>query len=281
MAKMKDKTVLITGGGRGIGLATALNFAKAGSRLILTDIDATILDKAEKTLAKFPVPVETFVCDVSDKQQVDDMAAAIVETHGGIDVLINNAGIGYMGELAETPLDTWQKLMAVNFWGPLYHIYAFLPQMIERGGGRIVNVSSGQAFLQLPTWGAYSAIKASLGVFSEILHWELRKHDIKVTTVYPYMVNTDLYDKIEGDTFFGKMSMKLVPLYSQSPEKVGKIVYNATRKGVRVENVNILNSLFKTARFISPIGNTISWVSNAFLSKDADEAGNGVAHANE
>ncbi|MDP8224549.1 MAG: SDR family oxidoreductase [Candidatus Lernaella stagnicola] len=272
MARMKGKVVLITGGARGIGLATAENFAKAGSTLVLTDLNDESLQAAKHQLAKYKVPVETFVCNVSNRAEVEKTIQAVIAGHGGIDVLINNAGVGHMGELAETSFDAWHLLMDVNFWGPLHHIYAVLPNMIERGGGRIVNVSSGQAFLQLPTWGAYSAIKAALGVFSEVLHWEVRKHDIVVTTVYPYMVNTGLYDEIEGDTFFGKMAMKLLPLYSQSAETVGRIVFQAVRRGKRVENVSFFNSLFKTARFFSPIGNTISWVSNAFLSKDADEA---------
>lgn len=270
MAKMKGKTVLITGGAAGIGLCTAENFAKAGSKLILTDLNPDALEAAKAKLGAYGIPVATYQVDVSDREQVEAMAADIEAKHGGIDILINNAGIGYSGELADTTLDTWRKLVDVNFWGPLYHIYAFLPALKKRGGGRIVNVSSGQAFLQLPTWGAYSAIKAALGVFSEVLHWELRSHKIAVTTVYPYMVNTGFYNGVEGDTFAGKLVMKLLPLYSQSPETVGRIIYNATRKGTRVETVSVFNSLFKVARFVTPVGNTVSFVANHFLSKSPE-----------
>jgi NAD(P)-dependent dehydrogenase (short-subunit alcohol dehydrogenase family) len=270
--KMTGKVVLITGGAQGIGLCTAERFAKAGSYLVLTDLNEAALATAKEKLAGMGPGVDTYVVNVADRDQVEAMFAQVKRDHGAVDVLINNAGVGHMGALAETTLATWEKLAAVNLWGPLYHIYAVLPEMIERGGGHIVNVSSGQAFLQLPSWGAYSAIKTALGVFSEVLHWEMRKHDVKVTTVYPYMVNTGLYDGIEGDTFMSKMAMRLMPYYSQSPETVGKIIFNAVRKNVRVENVSVMNSLIKAMKFVSPVGNTVSWFASEFLTPDHEEA---------
>jgi len=272
MAKLKDKVVLITGGAAGIGLCTAENFAKAGCKLVLTDIKAGALEAAKNKLAKYQTHVEGHVVNVADRQEVEALAADDNNRLGGVDVLITNAGVGYMGELAETDLSTWEKLMGVNFWGPLYHIYAFLPQMKKRGGGAIVNISSGQAFLQLPTWGAYASIKAGLGVYSEVLHWELAKYNIKVTTVYPYMVNTGLYNDVKADTWLGKLSMKAVPYYSQSPEHVARIIFKAVKKGVRVEMVSVFNEMFKAAKFISPIGNTVSWMSSRFLTKNAGAA---------
>ncbi|MBM4372526.1 MAG: SDR family oxidoreductase [Deltaproteobacteria bacterium] len=231
-------TVLITGGAGGIGLAAAREFAAGGYRVLLSDRDPARLAAAAEALGG---GVETFAVDVTDRAAVEACATEILRRHGGLDVLVNNAGVGFHGEIAETGLDTWRMLLDVNFWGPLYHIYAFLPSMRERGRGHIVNVSSGQAFIKMPTWGAYAAIKAALGVASEVLHWELRKHGIRVTTVYPGMVNTGFYKGVETHTLGGKLSMLLLPLYSMSPARMGRILVRAVAREEKVELSNLHN----------------------------------------
>jgi short-subunit dehydrogenase len=279
MAKYRDKTILITGGAAGIGCCIAKNFAKDGSRLILTDVNAKALADTKAKLVAHGAKVDTYVVNVADQKQVEKLAADVLKKYGRLDVLINNAGVGYMGEIATTPIEQWRRLMDVDFWGVLYHTYAFLPSMIKNKGGQIINVSSGQAFFQLPTWGPYAAIKAALGVFSEVLHWEVRKYGVKVTTVYPYMVNTGLYDDIQTDTVGGKLSMMLLPLYSQSPETVGKIIYKAVKSGKHVEMVNVLNTFAKYARAVSPVGNMISFFSDLFLTRSKSAGGNGQTAA--
>lgn len=265
MATLKGKTVLITGAASGIGLCTAREFAKAGAVLVLTDIDGEGLKEAAHELKAGGATVHTFVYDVSKQKEVEDMAAQVIKKLGGIDVLINNAGIGHNGELAETPIRIWRRLVNINLMGPLYHVYAFLPQMKEQRRGHIVNVSSGQAFFRLPTWGAYASIKLALGAFSEILHFELRKYKIKVTTVYPFMVDTGFYDGIEGDTFFGKLSMKLVPYYSMSPERVGRIIFKAVKRNVKVEMVSLFNDIGFYAQFFPLAPEVIARSANFFL----------------
>jgi len=267
MANLKGKKVLITGAACGIGFCLAQEFAKVGAELILTDINESALSEAKQKLERDSVLIHTYVVDVSNKSQVDSMAEEILGKLGGLDILVNNAGIGHNGELAETDLNTWKKLMDINFWGPLYHVYAFLPWMIKNRRGHIVNVSSGQAFFRLPTWGAYATIKLALGAFSEVLYFEVKKYDIKVTTVYPFMVNTTFYKDVQAETFGTKMSMKLLPYYSMTPEKVGKIIFKAIKKGTKVEMVSILNDLGYYARLVPPVADTISFVSNIFLAK--------------
>ena len=273
MKKVKGKKVLITGGASGIGRCTAENFARAGAELILTDIDESALEAAAKKIGELGAKVHTRVVDVADRDQVEELAAWINDGLGGLDILVNNAGIGHLGELAETNLETWRRLMAVNFWGPLHHVYAFLPSMIARKGGHIVNVSSGQAFFRLPTWGAYATIKLALGAFSEILHFEVAKHGIKVTTVYPFMVNTPFYDEVKVETFGARLSMKLLPYYSMTPERVGRIIFRAIRKEKRVEMVSIFNDVGFYSRLLPPLSNVISWTTNKFLASDSKETG--------
>ncbi len=270
MKKLPGKRVLITGGAGGIGLCTAEEFARAGCEVIITDIDEGRLQEAGEKLKGHGGRVHTRMVDVVEREQVDDLARWVLDEIGGLDVLINNAGIGYNGELAETSIETWQKLISVNLLGPLYHIYAFLPYFKEQRSGHIVNVSSGQTYFRMPTWGAYASIKAAFGVFSEILHFELRKYHIKVTTVYPYMVNTPFYKDIQGDTWGAKLSMKLVPYYSMTPERVAGILFKAVKKGVKVERVSVLNDLGRYAQLIPFANDIMAVTSNFFLAKKAE-----------
>ncbi len=271
MTDLAGKKVLITGAAAGIGFHTAKCFSKARSELILTDIDEKKLEEAAVYLRGKGATVHTYAVDVSNREKVEEMAADVIDKLGGIDILLNNAGIGYSGELVETGFETWRELMDVNFWGPLYHVYAFLPSMVEQGGGQIANVSSGQAFLRLPTWGAYASIKLALGAFSEILRYEVRKLGIKVTTIYPGMVDTGFYSGIEGDTFGSKLSMKLVPYYSTTPEKAAKTIFKAIKKGKAVEMSSIVNDAAFYARFLPLVHGAISAGSFMFLGKDPDE----------
>jgi NAD(P)-dependent dehydrogenase (short-subunit alcohol dehydrogenase family) len=271
MARLAGKTVLITGGANGIGYCTAMKFAEEGCQVIITDINKKALEKAAKDLKKTGASITTFVSDVSNRKQVQKLAQDIEEQFGGLDVLINNAGIGYNGELVETTYEDWERLININFWGPLNHVYSFLPLMIKQGGGQIVNVSSGQAFFRMPTWGAYATVKLALGGFSEILHFEVKKFNINVTTVYPYMVNTGFYNDMATDTFGARMTKKLLPYYSQTPETVGKIIFKAVKKKKRLEMVHVLNDVGFYSRFFPHISSAVSTVTNRFMSKDAKD----------
>lgn len=270
MANMKGKRVLITGGANGIGREMAEMFADEGCVLVLTDLDQAALDSVSAELSAKGAKVLCYQVDISKKSQVDKMAKSVISELGGLDILINNAGIGHNGEFVETPVATWQKLMDVNFWGQLYHVYAFLPHMIKAGSGHIVTVSSGQAFFRLPTWGPYTVIKLAEGAFSEMLGVELRKFGLKVTTIYPFMINTGFYKDIEGETLGAKLSMKLLPLYSMKPETVAKIIVRAVKKQKKIEMVSFLNHVGFAYRALPPVSGVVSRLALRFLGKDCE-----------
>lgn len=267
MENLSEKTVLITGASAGIGYQLAKLLARDGCRLILVSRNEETLTRIAEELKQQGAQVKKYGADVSDRQTAENLAAEINTEYAGLDLLINNAGIGFHGELAEmSPLD-WEQLMNTNMWGALNYIYAFLPSMKQRRSGHIVNISSGQAFFRLPTWGAYAAVKTCLGVFSEILHFELKKYDIKVTTVYPYMVNTGFYKEVAGATFWGRKSMELLPYYSQSPEKAARLVYKAIRKGKRVSLVSPFNYLGRIILCCPPLAYLTSRLANWALAR--------------
>lgn len=260
MKNFKGKTVLITGAAAGIGYELAKLFAAAGANLVLVDVNAQALEDFTKELKSGGVKAYPWVMDVADRSKVESLVAVVKHCFGGLDILINNAGIGHSGELVDTSIAKWKQLVDINFFGPLYFIYAFLPHMIKARSGHIVNIASGQAFWRLPTWGAYASIKLALGAVSELLHYEVARHHIKVTTVYPFMVNTGFYKGIEPKSFTGKLSMKLVPYYSMKPETVARIIFKAVERGANVEMVSPLNSLGKIVRFVPPVAHVVTWV---------------------
>lgn len=238
----EDKTVLVTGAARGIGYDTVQEFGQAGSRMIMTDLDGDRLEESASELRRDGIDVlETYEMDVSDRDAVEAMAEDVIDRFGRLDVLINNAGIPHHEEFTETSIEDWHTVFDVNFFGPIYHIYAFLPDMIEKGDGHIVNISSGQAFFLIPTWGAYATSKLALGGFSEVLHYELKKHGIGVTTVYPYVVNTGFYTDVGIQSLGSKLSMKFLDLYAHSPEDIARQIFTATKKEKRSEMTSLLN----------------------------------------
>ena len=248
MKVLQGKSVLITGAGGGIGLEAAKIFAEKGCSLILLDVNVKGLEKSRQILTSYGSKVQDFVVDITNEKEIAKLAAELGKAP---DIIVNIAGVGFHGELAHTDLKTWKMLMDVNFWGPLYLIYAFLPEMMEKKSGAIVNVSSGQAFYRLPTWGAYSIAKLAIGAASELMHFELKKYGIHVSTVYPYMVNTGFYNDVsKGKTLMSKLSMVLLPLYSITPQTVGRQIVEAVEKERAVENTHIATSLGEWMRGI-------------------------------
>jgi len=272
---------LITGAAGGIGTALAVEFARRGYGLLLADLDQDGLDRAAARVEGSDSPVECRTLDVTSTDQVEALAAWCRDSGRLPDVLINNAGVGHMGDLCTTGLPTWRRLVEVNLFGPLNMVDAFLPAMRERGGGHIVNVSSGQAFFRLPTWGAYAAVKAALGVYSEVLGFELAGTGVRVTTVYPFMVDTGFYRSIEGETTGSRLAMRLVPYYSNRPETVAKAVARAVEGRRRVELITPLNLVGFYGRVLPLAPEIIAGISNLVLRRGAKRRSQEAAHGHE
>jgi len=245
MKDLKAKKVLITGGARGIGLETAMAFAREGCTVVITDIDEQELRRAGQSIARNGAQVHTFVNDVTDPEQAEALCTELEARLGGIDILVNNAGIGLAAALKDTTLEQWRKIIDVNIWGVIHFIRAFLPPMIRRGSGHIVNISSGQAFFPVPTWGAYAATKFFVAGLSEALHYEVARHGVQVTTVFPFMVkSTSFYNEIEADGIGKRLIIQgVIPLLGSTPEKTGRIIVRAVRKGKKNELHHIGNKV--------------------------------------
>jgi NADP-dependent 3-hydroxy acid dehydrogenase YdfG len=163
------KWALVTGAGSGMGRTTSLELARAGANLILVDICGEAVGSVAKEAEALGAEVHTYCSDLTDWDQVKGMADTINARWGAVDILINNAGIAHMSYLVDTTFEDWKKLWDINVWTVIYMVRAFAPAMMKKKSGQIVNVSSGQAFFPVPTWGAYAVSKFAVDGYSEAL----------------------------------------------------------------------------------------------------------------
>ncbi|WVP27383.1 3-ketoacyl-ACP reductase [Bacillus licheniformis] len=192
MQSLQNKTALITGGGRGIGRATAIALAKEGVHIGLIGRTAANLEKAAEELKAFGVKVSVAAADVKDLTAVERAVQSVKEELGQIDILINNAGIGgFAGFLEQSPQE-WENIIQVNLMGVYNVTRAVLPEMIERKAGDIINISSTAGQRGATGTSAYSASKFAVLGLTESLMQEVRKHNIRVSALTPSTVATDL-----------------------------------------------------------------------------------------
>lgn len=187
---LRGKVVLITGGSRGLGLVMARRFARAGARLAICARKTEELVRARLDLIGHGAEVTAVPCDITDREQVDEMVRKVLDNFGQIDVLVNNAGVIEVGPMETMTLEDYEEAMKIHFWGPLYTTLAVLPKMRERREGRIVNISSIGGKISVPHLLPYSASKFALVGLSEGLRAELKKDGIVVTTVCPGLMRT-------------------------------------------------------------------------------------------
>ena len=186
----KGRTVLITGGSRGLGLVLARQFAREGANLAICARDAADLERARAELDASGADVLAVPCDVGDPVQVAEFVRRAGDRFGRIDVLINNAGTITVGPMNVMTPGDYELAMRTHFWGPLHATLAVLPRMRRQGAGRIVNISSIGGKVAVPHLLPYSASKFALTGFSEGLRAELLKEGIYVTTVNPGLMRT-------------------------------------------------------------------------------------------
>ena len=193
------KRVLITGAASGIGRATALAAADRGARLFLTDRDGDRLETVAGDARGRAGAVDYVkALDVSDHGAVAAMADEIHAEHGSLDIVMNIAGIAVWGTVDTLSHEQWRRVVDVNLMGPIHVIESFLPEMIRAGrGGHLVNVSSAAGLFGLPWHAPYSATKFGLRGLSEVLRFDLRRHDIGVSLVCPGGVDTGLVETLE------------------------------------------------------------------------------------
>lgn len=222
------RTVLITGGGSGLGAAMATRFAASGWRVIVADRDA---ERAESMAAELAERGESLVMDVTEDADWERAAEHVREHHGHLDVLINNAGVAVGGSLEETPLDDWRWVIDINLMGVVAGCKAFAPMMRERGAGHIINVASFAGFAGAPQINAYGTAKAGVIALSEMLRAELMPAGVNVSVLCPAFVRTRLTETMRApDDKYHKRVERWMDQSGVAAEDVAEVVWNAVKR---------------------------------------------------
>ncbi len=189
---VSGQRVLVTGASSGIGAGLAEEFARRGATVGICARRRDRLDEVLERCRAHAPGSRRWVLDLSRPDEVDELAVLALDELGGVDILVNNAGIPKRRHVSKLDMATVEDVMALNFLSPVRLTLALLPHMLERGTGRIVNVSSVAATLSSPGESAYDASKAALSAFSESMAVDLWPSGIKVLVVYPGLVDTEL-----------------------------------------------------------------------------------------
>ncbi len=210
-AVLEGKVALITGGSKGIGFAIAEALVSQGARVMITGRNAADLERAQSRLGPGALSASA---DARLAEEVERAVQATVDGHGGLDVLVNNAGIGVFKNAADMSTAEWQSIIDTNLTGVFHYCHAAIPHLRRRGGGWIVNISSLASKNPFTGGAAYCASKAGLNAFSEALMQEVRYDNIRVTYVMPGSVATGFSGRGEP----GKADWKI------QPEDIGQMV---------------------------------------------------------
>jgi NAD(P)-dependent dehydrogenase (short-subunit alcohol dehydrogenase family) len=202
MTELAGRVAVVTGGASGIGRAIGERFARAGATVVLADIEEKALARAADALRAAGANVSAVVCDVTRFESVQAAEREVIARHGKVHLLFNNAGVGAHEDVPiwELPLNDWRWTFAVNVWGVIHGIKAFVPGMLAHGeAGHVVNTSSGNGgLIVVPTTPSYSASKAAVSMITETLHLQLLMHrsKLKAHVLYPgpHIVASNIFD---------------------------------------------------------------------------------------
>ena len=232
--RLAGKVAVITGAASGIGRALARQLRDQGCHLALVDVDADGLARLQQEFA--PVDggrrVSVHAADVSDKARMQAVSGEVIAAHGTVNLLVNNAGVGYEAAFPQTSLDDWQHVVSVNLWGTIYGCHFFLPHLARAERAHIVNLSSLFGIVGMAGQTAYCTTKFAIRGFSESLLEELRDTTVGLTVVHPGSVATNIMKTARGDD--PELLKRIADWFDKnaiSPEKAAAQIIAAVRKG--------------------------------------------------
>jgi len=231
MDKLEGKVAAITGGGSGIGRALAEQLGRLGCHIALIDINQERLDEAAGACARDGLKVTTHVADVGDRNRMQVLADEVVEAHGGVQILVNNAGVTSWGPFEEMSFEDIDWMLSVNLHGVINGCKFFLPHLRKADEAHIVNTSSLLGILAVRHQVAYCATKFAVCGFTEALAAELDGSSIHATVVFPGGVASNMVTDSRGaDPDAKNKFADLVAQYSMKPDKVAAAIITAIRK---------------------------------------------------
>jgi NADP-dependent 3-hydroxy acid dehydrogenase YdfG len=235
MEGFAGKVAAVTGAGSGIGQALAIELARSGASVAISDVDTEGLAATEEQLKAIGAPVKADRVDVTEREAFELYAGAVKEHFGKVNQIYNNAGIAFAGDIEVTQFKDIEKVMDVDFWGVVNGTKVFLPHLIESGDGHIINISSVFGLFSVPGQGAYNAAKFAVRGFTEALRQEMiaAGHPVKVTTVHPGGIKTNIARNMTAVDGFDKDELAQAfdkKLAKTSPQKAAQIILDGVRK---------------------------------------------------
>jgi len=232
--RLRGGAALVTGAGSGIGRATALALADAGASVVCVDLDEVAAKTTAVACEDRGVSSRAHACDVADRRAMEALAEHVHAEHGVLDVVVNNAGVGMSGRLADMSLEDWEWIRSVNLDGVVHGCRLFGVPMAERGRGHVVNIASGLAYLPRSTEIAYCTTKAAVLMFTRSLRADWRTRGVGVSAVCPGFINTPILTR---GRFVGPLwtpeTTRLAQRwfgFGHSPEIVARAVLEAIRR---------------------------------------------------
>lgn len=214
MDSLEDRGAVVTGGASGIGFATASELGRRAARVVLADIEAGALDAAVARLRAAGVEAHGVVCDVSSLDAVQELADAAYDRLGKVHVVFNNAGVAVGGPVSAMSHDEWRWIIDVDLWGPVHGVEAFLPRLIDQGeGGHLLFTASFAGLVPNVGLGPYCVAKYGVVALAEVLHRELRPHQIGASVLCPMRVATNIgtSERNRSEEYGGPNALVAVP----------------------------------------------------------------------
>mgnify|MGYP002713106940 CR=1 FL=1 len=255
---LTNKVVVVTGGGSGIGRALVLNLVKEGARVAAVDLNENALRETLQLAGQNQDKISLHIVNISDREAVDALPDQVIEAHGTVDGLINNAGIIQpFIKFAELGYDAIERVINVNLYGVIYMTKAFLPHLTKRPEAHIINVSSMGGFFPFPGQTLYGASKAAVKILTEGLYSELLETNVNVTVVFPGAINTNITKNSGVSIGTETEASANVPM--TSPDDAAETIINGIKKnkfqvyiGKDAKMMNLFYKLFpqRATRFI-------------------------------
>jgi NAD(P)-dependent dehydrogenase (short-subunit alcohol dehydrogenase family) len=275
---LQGRLCLVTGAASGIGRATAIAAADRGARLVITDLNAEALAAVAAEIGDAVIAHDAF--DIADIDAVRAFAERVHADHGSVDVVMNIAGIATWGPVDRLSHEQWRRTIDIDLMGPIHVIECFVPEMIRSGrGGQLVNISSAAGLMGLPWHGPYSAAKFGLRGVSEVLRFDLERHNIGVTLVCPGGVDTPISGTvdiagIDRERLLSSRFGRRFRQHAKTPEHAAKCILDGiVRDRYLVYTSGDIRAMHLLERTVPPAYEALMRTFNKFFVRELERAG--------